>query len=321
MGLLIPAYQRPLTTPFRTDTVLFRFLEQYLTRLEGPLAVQVWPRFLQLVKEITSGTKEFKPQHFPALRCVNVAIRVLSASHVFFRCLAVLADKVTQTTAMDDKRVRKDMQDNYSKLLDYCVAFVGRSSDQGSWIRRSTKETLAQNGRDSPRPGKAPVPFSTLLSHTAVESKVIDDKGDTTGSFILEGNKGETTELFSQIIFFIASSALPNLRRFLLENDKVISTCSNIIYYIVNPAMRGKTRPMDVDPTVISIISEMTHVPTTLKSWRSPIIDLLSDNRVFNSDPADGNKWRPIVKALYDADKAAFTELLGMFTTSSHNSL
>jgi len=41
---------------------------------------------------------------------------------------------------------------------------------------------------------------------------------------------------------FIETSALPNLRRFLIENDKIITTCNNIIYYIVNPAMRGKTR-------------------------------------------------------------------------------
>ena len=48
---------------------------------------------------------------------------------------------------------------------------------------------------------------------------------------------------------FIAASARPNLRGFLIENDKIITTCNkiittcnNIIYYIVNPAMRGKTR-------------------------------------------------------------------------------
>lgn len=45
-----------------------------------------------------------------------------------------------------------------------------------------------------------------------------------------------------KIIAFIAASALPNLRRFLIENDKIITTCNNITYYIVNPAMRGKIR-------------------------------------------------------------------------------
>jgi hypothetical protein len=52
--------------------VLFQFLEQYLQRLEGPLALQVWGRFLQLVKDIFgSSTREFKPQTYPTLRLVD----------------------------------------------------------------------------------------------------------------------------------------------------------------------------------------------------------------------------------------------------------
>lgn len=54
----------------RSDTVLFEFLEHYLQRLEGPLAIQVWGRYLQLVKEVTSYSREFRPQLYPALRLV-----------------------------------------------------------------------------------------------------------------------------------------------------------------------------------------------------------------------------------------------------------
>lgn len=59
---------------FRSDSVLFEFLEQYLQRLEGPLAVQVWGRFLQLSKEIAGSAREFKPQYFPVLRQVANAL-------------------------------------------------------------------------------------------------------------------------------------------------------------------------------------------------------------------------------------------------------
>lgn len=52
---------------FSTEIVLFKFLEQYLRRLEGPLAVQVWGRFLQLVKDVSGSTRDFKAQNFPAL--------------------------------------------------------------------------------------------------------------------------------------------------------------------------------------------------------------------------------------------------------------
>jgi hypothetical protein len=53
---------------------------------------------------------------------------------------------------MEDRRVRKDLQENYIKLLDLCVAYVGRSSDQGSWLRRTTAKDGATNGKDSPLP-------------------------------------------------------------------------------------------------------------------------------------------------------------------------
>ena len=52
----------------RTDVMLFAFLEGYLSKLENPLAVQVWSRYLALAKDIASNVKEFRPQAYPVLR-------------------------------------------------------------------------------------------------------------------------------------------------------------------------------------------------------------------------------------------------------------
>ncbi|CAA7265849.1 unnamed protein product [Cyclocybe aegerita] len=268
--------------PNLTDNVLFKFLEQYLRRLEGPLAVQVWGRFIQLIKEIISASRDFKLYNFPALKC-----------------LGVLADKISQTTAMEDRKMRKELQDNYGKLLDSCIVYVGRSTDQGSWIRRSAKEAISNSGRESPAPRQDSIPKPDDKSEVIVTS--IPPETPRLGSL----------EVIGQINGFVAASALPNLRKLLMENDKIISACNNIIYYIVNPALRGKTRPMDVDSTVIQILQEMTRIPTALKSWRTPVSDLLNDNRLFNCNPEDAMKWKPIVKSLYDSDKTTFPELLG----------
>lgn len=53
---------------FRTESTLFKFLEQYLRRLEGPLAIQVWARYNQLIKDLLSASRDFKLYHFAALR-------------------------------------------------------------------------------------------------------------------------------------------------------------------------------------------------------------------------------------------------------------
>ncbi|KAI5833359.1 hypothetical protein K523DRAFT_343112 [Schizophyllum commune Tattone D] len=270
--------RRAASNPAVTDAVLFKFLEQYLERLEGPLVLQVWGRYVQLVKDITGSSKEFKPQHYPGLRCITV-----------------LADKLTQTTAMEDRRVRKELQDSLGKLLDSNVMYVGRSYDSGSWIRRSTKDTLGTAGRESPRP----------------DTKIDEKANASTISLNNEVAKATApNELIVEITQYLASTALPNLRRYLLDNDKVVSACNNITYYIVSPATKGRARPMEVEDPIIAIIQEMSHIPAALKLWRAPVVELFNDNRFFSSSVETAEKWKPIVKSLFHSDKAAFPELL-----------
>ncbi|EGO05284.1 hypothetical protein SERLA73DRAFT_82881 [Serpula lacrymans var. lacrymans S7.3] len=288
--------RKQVINPNLSDVALFTFLEQYFQRLEGPLAIQVWARFLQLTKELASSTREFKVQNF-----------------LVMKSLCILAEKVTQTAAVEDKRLRKDLQasqlqistrETLTKLLDSCIMFVGRTFDQPTWIRRSAKDALSINGRDSPVPRIAGEPR-------------IDEKINASSVSLQESPRPSWgAELPSQISQFVAVVALPNLRKFMMDNDKVASVCNNIIYYIVNPSLKAKSKPMDVDNIIPDIIREMSRIPAALKVWRGPVLELLNDNRVFNSSCDTALKWKPIIKALYDSDKTAFTELLGKIATA-----
>ncbi|KAJ3572176.1 hypothetical protein NP233_g3254 [Leucocoprinus birnbaumii] len=280
--------------PNLTDAVLFRFLEQYMAQLEGPIVVQVWGRYMQLAKEISGSVRDFKIQSFYALRC-----------------LSVLAEKITQTTAMDDRRIRRELQDTYAKLLDACVTLVGRSHDHGSWIRRSAKDALVANGRDSPT--------------VSNKDEKIDPSESTTSLTVPDAPKQESSkqsshlESVTQITRFVASSSLPNLRRFLVDNDKI--RCEG---------GRGKhgrfaqvalehsrlERPLDIDAVVLSILQEMTRVQATLKTWKTPVTELFNDNRFFNSLPGEAEAWKPVIKSLFDSDKTAFPELTSRVATA-----
>lgn len=107
-----------LMITIRTDTVLFRFLEIYLSQLEGPVANQVWNRFMQLVKEVVTGLKDLKLQGYYTLR-LALKLRFASVRDSFeSRSLTVLADKVVQTAAVDDRRLRKELQ--VKLVVCYC---------------------------------------------------------------------------------------------------------------------------------------------------------------------------------------------------------
>ncbi|KDQ63058.1 hypothetical protein JAAARDRAFT_53285 [Jaapia argillacea MUCL 33604] len=269
-----------------SDAVLFQFLEGYLSQLEGPLALQVWGRVLQMAKEIVGNLKEQRAQVFPMLRCITV-----------------LGEKVTQTTAVEERRLRKDFQDIFGKLLDATVSMAGRSFDQNNWIRRSAKDTLAPNGRDSPIPR---VPSDSKL----------DEKMAANSPSIQEGTKPWGSDSIEQVNRFLVEKALPNMRRFFVESDKVAAACSNVVYYIITPGLKGKSRPLDVDPTVLDLVREMTKIPAALKAWRGPVTDVLNDNRFFNSTSQSAQKFRPIIRALFDVDRASVGELLNKVTTA-----
>ena len=138
------------------------------------MANQVWNRFMQLVKEVVTGLKDLKLQGYYTLRFAFEQRFAPVRDSRTSRSLTVLADKVVQTVALDDRRLRKELQvrpatvfvnffglnnrmeENYGKLVDSCVVSVSRL-DAGTWIRRTTKDTLsAVNGRDSPIPRGTP---------------------------------------------------------------------------------------------------------------------------------------------------------------------
>ncbi|KAG9033005.1 hypothetical protein FRB95_000667 [Tulasnella sp. JGI-2019a] len=270
-----------------SDADVYGFLEDYLSRLEGPIALQVWTRYLALAKEICSNAHMYKRQIFPTLRCYTV-----------------LADKVTQTTAMEDRRMRKELQDTFTKLADPCILIAGRAFESNNWIRRGTKDSLGTGG--------AATPIARVASDLA-----LNDKAESPAVPVDDSQKIVTGfDLIDQINGFLASKLLPALRRFLLEPDRILALCTNIVYYVVNPAIRSKAKTLELDNIILNILSEMVKNPTAIKAWRSPITDAFNDNRFFNSTPLTGSNWRPLVRSLMDSDKAVLVELINRITSA-----
>jgi hypothetical protein len=103
-------------------------------------------------------------------------------------------------------------QDYYGKLLDSCVVYVGRSTDQGSWIRRGVKDPIISNGRESPglRTGNV---YQSLTVHTLTDflETRVDDKSETTPMTMPpETSKMGSTEVIAQVSVFLPSRLLSN---------------------------------------------------------------------------------------------------------------
>lgn len=77
----------------RAESTLFQVLECYIDRLEGPIAVQVWSISLAFVRDVLANPSTTRSQVFPTLRCFTT-----------------LSDKISQTSALEDRRMRRDLQ-------------------------------------------------------------------------------------------------------------------------------------------------------------------------------------------------------------------
>jgi hypothetical protein len=50
-----------------------------VSQLEGPVAMQVWGRFMQLAKDISGSLKDLKVQAFYMLRLVCISVQAFRA--------------------------------------------------------------------------------------------------------------------------------------------------------------------------------------------------------------------------------------------------
>ena len=112
------------------ETIRFEFLEAYMARLDGPIAVQVWPSIYNFSKDFVNAPALHKYRLLPALRC-----------------LTTLVEKISQTSALEDRRMRRDLHDTFLKLVDATVQTSGRS---GAGLQRPAASTSAESAATTP---------------------------------------------------------------------------------------------------------------------------------------------------------------------------
>ena len=170
----------------RSDPAVMGFLEVYVSRLEAPIAVQIWNTLFNFARDIlATSTSSGKAQLYPVLRCVTVVCKTVST-----------------TSALEDRRLRRDLQDVYLKLLDGVVSNATKSAESAMW------------SRDSP----------TLERSVGKYGEKHSEKPNDDGLNALHD--------------YIATSVIPNLRSFLADNDKVAAAAGMVSSGLIQPAFR-----------------------------------------------------------------------------------
>ncbi|EIW69034.1 hypothetical protein TREMEDRAFT_71761 [Tremella mesenterica DSM 1558] len=174
---------RSSTAEQQPDPAVLAFLEAYVSRLEAPIAVQVWSTMFTFGRELLGSlsSPSTRPQLFPA-----------------FRCLTLLGKTVSTTSALEDRRLRRDLHDVYTKLLDAVASNASRIAETGVWERGILTEKSIPNG----------------VVMTSSESAL------------------------KAIYTFVAKEVIPSLRVLLVDSDRVNTACTNLSSSILVPAFK-----------------------------------------------------------------------------------
>lgn len=196
------------------EDAVFAFLDAFIEHLDGAAAVQVWSVCLAFERDFLTNLSNARGYSLAALRVFTT-----------------LSEKVSQTSALEDRRMRRDLQDTFLRLVDATAQSAGKLVDgppnrrlpeiNGDADSISSEKTARENDEEEKRPPPSNM-FSEVRAACSVPRAVADKSGQATS--------------------FLALRVLPDMRRFLVENDKMVSTCSNMVYYLVNPAFKSRAK-------------------------------------------------------------------------------
>jgi hypothetical protein len=109
----------------------------------------------------------------------------------------------------------------------------------------------------------------------------------------------------------ILVSIIPELRKVVVEPERIITASVSISTSLMGPIFRSKSFPQNVSPALLDLAYQLTRLQNNQKAWKKELSDAFLDPRFFLSPPAlVKDKWVPLTKQYILADRERMTELL-----------
>ncbi len=136
-----------------------------------------------------------------------------------------------------------------------------------------------------------------------------------------------------QINLCLAARIIPLVQNSLFEQDKISAICTNLVYYIVSPAVRGrsgygdttvrnydtdfrKSRLGDVEASILGVLQAISEISSASRAWKGVVYEAFIDNRFFSMPHEAAQAWNPIIFSLTGSEKQTFIELINRISAT-----
>ncbi|KAI0539668.1 putative regulator of reproduction dopa [Xylaria digitata] len=114
----------------------------------------------------------------------------------------------------------------------------------------------------------------------------------------------------------ILSRIVPNLPKILVESDRVLTAAQAISTNLIGPSIRSKGFPDTITKTTLTLLQELTRLPSNQKTWKKDVGDAFNDPRFFTSSATlVQSDWLPLLKLWTVTDKDRMAEILSRISS------
>ncbi|KAJ3289691.1 hypothetical protein HK104_007293 [Borealophlyctis nickersoniae] len=277
-------------SPTLPDVSLLIFLEKYCLLWAGSGALEeTWPNVSGYVKESFVQASAYKYLYPYMLKLLTVYFEKLSGMSTF-----------------DDKRVRKDAEETYQKVCDYCILIGGRAFDKGLWGGR----TVVMGDSDG----------GTADDNGSVDALTAAALPEIAGN-LKRPSKMSEDAILQELITYLGSTVIPSFRKVLQDQDRGLALMTNIVYYIVGPTFKNRQHGKILLTPILELVCAMSKIPYGFKAWRKEAWEAFQDPRFFQMGLSASKKWRVILQSIMVSDKDRFGELLGRASAAPSSTL
>lgn len=116
-------------------------------------------------------------------------------------------------------------------------------------------------------------------------------------------------------IVAILTSIIPELRKVLVEQDRVIAASVTISTSVIGPTFRSKAFPQNISPGILDLLYQLTRLQNNQKAWKKELSDAFLDPKFFSSPSSMvKSNWVPLVRQYIINDRERMADLLGRIT-------
>lgn len=113
----------------------------------------------------------------------------------------------------------------------------------------------------------------------------------------------------------ILASIIPELRKVLVEPDRVVAASVTISTSVVGPTFRSKAFPQNISPSILDLLYQLTRLQNNQKAWKKELSDAFLDSKFFSSPISlVKSNWVPLVRQYITSDRERMSDLLGRIT-------